>query len=447
MLGGKLTLGKVIFIGAELFVLVMANVLAYYLLQPSSVWYLPDSSVSSCDAKYESYPTFSGKISDIEVMNYIEIRNDVDSNLNGNDQYKKADSADIGMESITTARIRITGAGGDKWFIANTSTYVYDNIANMYCGISISKGQQITVCYGKKAGIEGYDYVYAVKGVGLNSVSSSGGTGHNSVASFGGSGFVFVALIPGVLIFIFSLVLMVFLSTPKEERSHGAKGMIALSVVMITLAVLFSAGMLGVIRYIRLAQRTTTRIRAHAPIIYLYPEEETSVNVKLSLDGNLTTTYPLYDDSEGWNVTASPDGLLTDIDGRNYSYLFWEADLDMIPDMSRGFCVKGEDTAAFLECALKESGLSDTEANAFIMYWLPQMEINEYNVITFQVSSYEDAAALEICPAPDTVIRVNMLWYPSNSYVELEPQDLGSMNPSERTGFTVVEWGGEKYGE
>ena len=165
MLNGKLTIGKIIFIGAELFVLTLANVLAYYLLKPSSVGYLPDSSVSSCDAKYESYPTFSGKISEIEVMNYIEIRNDVDSNLNGNDQYKKADSADIGMESITTARIRITGAGGDKWFVANTSTYVYDNIANMYGGISISKGQQITVCYGKKAGIEDYDYVYAVKGL------------------------------------------------------------------------------------------------------------------------------------------------------------------------------------------------------------------------------------------------------------------------------------------
>ena len=435
MLNGKLTIGKAIFTGAELFVLILANVLAFYLLQPSSAWYVLDPPVSSCDARYESYPTFSGRISEIEVTNFIEFRDAADPVVNVI-EYKQTDSADIGMESVTTARIRITGTGGDKWFVANTSTYVYDNIANMYGGISISKGQQITVAYGEKAGIEGYDYVYAVKGNGLNSISASGG-----------NGFVFVTLIPSVFIFAFSLVLMVFLSTPKEERSRGAKGMIALSIVMITLAVLFSAGMVGIIRYIRLAQRTTTRIRAHAPIIYLYPEEDTSVNVKLSLDGDLTTTYPLYDDAEGWNLTASPDGLLTDISGRNYSYLFWEADLDMIPDMSHGFCVKGGDTAAFLEYSLKEAGLTDTEANAFIMYWLPQMECNEYNVITFQTSSYEDAASLEIYPVPDTVIRVNMLWYPSDSYVDLEPQDLGAMNPSERNGFTVVEWGGEKFGE
>ena len=31
------------------------------------------------------------------------------------------------------------------------------------------------------------------------------------------------------------------------------------------------------------------------PVIYLYPEEETEVNVKLEYDGELTCTYPAYD--------------------------------------------------------------------------------------------------------------------------------------------------------
>ncbi len=119
----------------------------------------------------------------------------------------------------------------------------------------------------------------------------------------------------------------------------------------------------------------------------------------------------------------------------------------MEPDLSKGFCIKGEDTAEFLEFSLKETGLTDTEANSFIMYWLPQMECNEYNVITFQTTTYEDTASLEISPIPDTVIRVNMLWYPSDSFVDIEAQDLSLINPSERSGFTVVEWGGEKYGE
>ena len=185
--------------------------------------------------------------------------------------------------------------------------------------------------------------------------------------------------------------------------------------------------------------------KAHAPVIYLYPEEETAVNVRLTLNGKLTTTYPSYNEELGWNVTASPDGILTDGSGRQYSYLFWEGDIAITPDLSKGFCVKGEDTAKFLEESLRQLGLTDTEADAFIMYWLPMMEGNKYNVITFQTIAYEDVALLKVTPEPDTVIRVNMLWYPSNTYIDIEPQDLTLFNPAERKGFTVVEWGGEKY--
>ncbi len=181
----------------------------------------------------------------------------------------------------------------------------------------------------------------------------------------------------------------------------------------------------------------------HAPIIYLYDDECREATVKLDLDGELTCTYPTYND--GWTVKTSPDGTLTDANGRKYEYLFWEADLNMNPDTSRGFCVKNSDTAAFLEKALASLGLSDTEANTFIMYWLPIMEENPYNMIYFQTDVYENAAKLEVTPTPDTIVRVNMFFQASDEYVEIEEQDLFSMNPSldEREGFVVVEWGGE----
>ena len=185
--------------------------------------------------------------------------------------------------------------------------------------------------------------------------------------------------------------------------------------------------------------------KSRTPIIYLYPETRTEVGVKLELDGKLTVTYPDYDSAEGWTVTADPDGTLTDKKGRKYSYLFWEGDINIKPDLSRGFCVKGEDTAAFLEKALAELGLNDKEADDFITYWLPQMMGNKYNVITFQTKEYEDVAHLYVTPRPDTVIRVNMLWYPSEKQVNIRPQELTSVNPSVRKGFTVVEWGGEEY--
>ena len=189
-----------------------------------------------------------------------------------------------------------------------------------------------------------------------------------------------------------------------------------------------------------------TEIHYNAPIIYLYDDLEREATVKLDLNGELTCTYPRYNEETGWVVKTSSDGVLTDKSGRQYEYLYWEADIDMEPDLSRGFCVKGEDSVEFLEKALSDLGLSDTEANAFIMYWLPQLEENPYNVITFQGETYENVAKLNVDPLPDTVVRVNMLFYGCDEYVEIEEQDLSSMNPSvsEREGFVLVEWGGGK---
>lgn len=177
--------------------------------------------------------------------------------------------------------------------------------------------------------------------------------------------------------------------------------------------------------------------KAYKPVIYLYPEEEREVSVKLDLDGKLTCTYPAY--NTGWKVTAAPDGTLTDAEGQTYNYLYWEGETNAQWDMTKGFCVKGEDTAAFLEEALEKLGLNRREANEFIVYWLPLMEHNLYNIISFQTDTYTDAAQLQIDPAPDTLIRVFMTWQGSEDYVNLEPQTLTA---PERTGFTVIEWGG-----
>lgn len=103
----------------------------------------------------------------------------------------------------------------------------------------------------------------------------------------------------------------------------------------------------------------------------------------------------------GWNITAAPDGTLTDENGQTYNYLYWEGETAATWDLSKGFCVKGEDTAAFLEVTLEKLGLNRKEANEFIVYWLPLMEQNPYNIISFQTDVYTDAAQLQISPTPD----------------------------------------------
>ena len=161
------------------------------------------------------------------------------------------------------------------------------------------------------------------------------------------------------------------------------------------------------------------------------------VTVKLDFDGTLTSTYPAYED--GWTMTAQPDGTLTDESGREYYCLFWEGESQTVYDFSTGYCVAGEDTAAFLEGALEQQGLTEREANEFIVYWLPRMEGNAYNLVSFQNEAYTDSAVLTIDPAPDTLIRVFMAWKPLSTAVTIEEQEL---KPVERNGFTVVEWGG-----
>ncbi|MCD7801332.1 MAG: hypothetical protein LUH09_00195 [Clostridiales bacterium] len=175
------------------------------------------------------------------------------------------------------------------------------------------------------------------------------------------------------------------------------------------------------------------------PVIYLYPEEETEVTVLLDYDGTLTTTYPAY--GSGWQVTAQPDGTLTDAQGREYSYLFWEGinDSGTEYDFSQGFCVRGENTAAFLQQVLAEMGLLPEEYNEFIVYWLPQMEGSEWNLISFQGAAYTDHARLTVTPEPDSVLRVFMAWKPVDEEVELPAQQFDAF---QREGFTLVEWGG-----
>jgi len=177
----------------------------------------------------------------------------------------------------------------------------------------------------------------------------------------------------------------------------------------------------------------------YKPVIYLYPEKEMNVKTELNIDGELTCTYPDY--NNGWEVTAKPDGTLTDESGQIYNYLYWEGTTQVKYDFTKGFCVKGEDTAAFLENALEKLGLTRKEANEFIVFWLPLMQENPYNIISFQTDVYTEAAKLEVMPKPDTLIRVFMAWKPASSYVEMKEQKLSA---SERKGFTVVEWGGAK---
>ena len=174
------------------------------------------------------------------------------------------------------------------------------------------------------------------------------------------------------------------------------------------------------------------------PVIYLYPETTQEIEVKLDYVGELTCTYPEYID--GWRIVAQPNGtLIDDTTGKEYSYLFWEGKSEVEYDLSEGYVISGENTAEFLETKLSELGLNRKETNEFIVYWLPRMQENKYNLISFQNEIYTNSAKLDIKPSPDSILRVFMVYKALDKEIEVEELMIETF---ERNGFTVVEWGG-----
>jgi len=176
------------------------------------------------------------------------------------------------------------------------------------------------------------------------------------------------------------------------------------------------------------------------PVIYLYPTEEKEISVKLLNVERITCSYPKYVD--GWKVLAKPNGDLMDLDtGRNLYSLYYESEsVEKFNVSQEGFVVRGEESAKFLEEKLEVLGLTEREAEEFIIYWLPKLESNKYNYIRFATSEeINNNMPLEISPKPDTIIRVLMIFKGLENPIEVEEQRLTSLA---RKGFTVVEWGG-----
>ena len=182
-------------------------------------------------------------------------------------------------------------------------------------------------------------------------------------------------------------------------------------------------------------------VKSFKPVIYLYPEDEEEVTVKLGKKENLTCTYPKYKD--GWKVLAKPSGDLIELEtGKELYSLYWEGKNNVKHDLTEGFIVEGENAASFLEEKLDILGLNSKEKQEFIIYWLPELEANKLNYIRFETKEQIDEdMPLEITPVPDTIIRIMMVVKKINKPLDVKEQVLTSV---ERKGFTVVEWGGTR---
>jgi hypothetical protein len=192
-------------------------------------------------------------------------------------------------------------------------------------------------------------------------------------------------------------------------------------------------------RMVRFANARFVRPQACEPILYLYPEQKRTIDVKLGDEVALARSQPQY--GSGWRVSAEPDGTIKDLrSGRRMPYLFWEGHSYILPEQKKGFVVKSSDLRAFLQDTLPQFGLNDREAGDFIAAWSQKMNASPYYFITFlEQSAIDRYYPLTISPRPDTTIRVFMDFTPLSAPIVVEPLLLPA--PRERHGFTVVEWG------
>lgn len=176
------------------------------------------------------------------------------------------------------------------------------------------------------------------------------------------------------------------------------------------------------------------------PAIYLYPEEETQVHVKVHPKGFLTYTDPLYP-QDGWVTTAFPDGRLF-YEGKEYPYLYYESKIldRYVTKPTEGYVVSYGQLSTLYESLLPQLGLNEQETKDFKDYWQKYLPYAPYYFVgVMSEESIEEIEPLTITPSPATVIRVRTYFEALNQVKSVKAPIL---EKKIRDGFTVVEWGG-----
>jgi len=191
------------------------------------------------------------------------------------------------------------------------------------------------------------------------------------------------------------------------------------------------------------AVRHEGEMQVKKPVIYLYSPITQDVEVKVEPVGKMTFTYPTYDES--WKVTVQADGKLKHKDG-DFNYLFWESEQALSWNDIKyqdGSIVSKSNTIKFLEKNLDDFGLTSEEKADFITFWGPQLMKNESNFIHFVVNEDCDLFAdLNVNPKPEHIYRIYLVYADAKLLNELEPFATQHFTKIDRSGFTMIEWGG-----
>lgn len=181
-----------------------------------------------------------------------------------------------------------------------------------------------------------------------------------------------------------------------------------------------------------------TCIVVYKPNIYLYPEKNSQLSVKLNFPkgGKIIKSIPEYE--QGWNVTINPDGIIDN----HYTFLFYESQQPNVWQRKSGWIIKQKELESFFRNNMTEYGFKGQEIQDFIVYWIPKFTRFKYYAIYPQLAETIDTVIeLKISEKPDNLIR---LFYVIKGYSHNPNLDL--KQPTTETEFTreeffVTEWG------
>ncbi len=199
------------------------------------------------------------------------------------------------------------------------------------------------------------------------------------------------------------------------------------------------------------------------PALYLYPEEEMAIKVKVEPEGHITESIPSHGE-HGWDVIARPDGTIIDnvvaglvpaleqattrVAATTYPYLYYEASLKSVDiPKTAGWIRTRSELSAFFALTLEQLGLNEQERKDFLEYWIPKLQEGDTWFITLvNRAELDRVEPIAFSKEPDNFIRVRFYFEKldeknTNNFSPITQYEIPDTKP-ERTGFTVVDWGG-----
>lgn len=185
------------------------------------------------------------------------------------------------------------------------------------------------------------------------------------------------------------------------------------------------------------------------PALYLYPERQTKLSIRVLPQGVITTSIPDHGEI-GWFVTANPDGTIYNGNDK-YPYLYYETELYAVEVPKEGWLVEKETLEYFFIDILPKLGLRKNEIKDFLAYWLPTLKtyLGSSTRLFVGLLPYQELNRVEpivFSQEPETLIRIRFYFEKLNStksYLNIVSPDLSEVVPAtSRKGFTVIDWGG-----